>query len=351
MNMDNLRVKHFLDEYSQITKSLFKSYIKEKTREAAKVGDIPVHLLEKFAAIAERGKKIRGALVVLGYKLAGGEDMPVIYDTSLFIEILHAGVLVHDDIMDQGDFRRGLPTLHKYFETYGEETGRSLATCGGDLAFYLSWDKLLKSNFSKDKLINAGKIYAKYACNVIYGQTLDLVNTFESDIDQKDILNVFRYKTAEYTGFLPLLIGATLAGMTDKKKLAALEEYGLDLGWAFQIQDDILGLYGSEEKTGKPVGSDLREGKMTLLVYYVIKNGDSSQRNYLKTILGNKNLKHADVIHAQDFFKKIGAYEYVVNLGSMYVNKGKKSIPILTDDKEVADTLESLIIFVMNRIV
>lgn len=348
--MDEYNIKNFLNEYSQKTKPLLRSYFKEKIKEASRVGDIPVELLERFAKMAEKGKNIRGALIVLGYRLARGYDMASIYDASTFMEILHAGLLVHDDIMDQDDFRRGLPSIHKQFEKYGKENGKSLAILVGDIAFYLSWDKLLNSNFPNDRLVKAGKIYAKFARNVVYGQALDVINNI-SNTNQEFILNIFKYKTAEYTGYLPLLIGITLGGVDDRKKLTALEKYGLSLGWAFQIQDDILGLFGSQEKTGKPVGSDLREGKITLLVHYVIKNGNKSQLNYLKTILGNKNLRQANILKAQEFFKKIGAYKHVTDLGLKYVNEGKKSLAFLTNDKNLKNILESLIIYVMNRVV
>ena|SRR3989344_961103 len=347
--MDSYNIKKYLNDYSQKIQPLLRTYLINKIKEAKKIGDIPVKLLESFSQMVVRGKNVRGALVVLGYQLAGGKDMASIYDASTFIEILHSGALIHDDVMDKDDIRRGLPTIHKQFENYGKGNGKSFAICAGDIAFYLAWDKLLNSNFSNDKLIKAGKIFVKYALNVVYGQALDLINNVGNNFNQQAILNVFRFKTAEYTGVLPLLIGAILGGIEDEKKLGILMEFGLDLGWAFQIRDDILGLYGNEEKIGKPVGSDLREGKKTLFIYYILKNGNDMQKKFVLSVLGNKNISGNEISKVQKLFKEIGAYNYVMQLGWDYVKKGKETIPLITANKKLQILLASLIKYIMER--
>ena len=347
---NDLDIKKLLFDYSKKTTPLLRRYLESKTSDAKKIGAINVEMLQKFLKLVEKGKKVRGLLVVLGYQIAGGKDLEAIYEASTFMEIMHCGGLIHDDIMDNDDYRRGVPTIHKQFEKYGRHNGESLAIMAGDMALYLSWDKLLNSNFSAEALIAAGKIYSRYALNTVYGQTLDALNNQDSKADQSSILNIFRYKTAEYTGVLPLLVGAALSGVSDRKKIKKLSEYGLALGWAFQIQDDLLGLFGSAEKTGKPVGSDLREGKMTILIHYILKNGNKQQKEYLVKILGNKNLEQKDIEEAQDFFKKAGAYQYVLDLGWDYVARGKAAIPFFTKDENLKLTLGSLISFVMNRI-
>ena len=336
---------NYLENYRKKTHHLFESFFKTKIKEAKKVGNLPADLLKRFAKTATSGKKIRGALMVLGYEISNGDNLNAIYDASLFIELMHTGLLIHDDIMDNDDLRRGLPTLHKQYNP--EHLGRSMAINAGDVAFYLSWEKLMNSNFSTDKLVLAGKIYSEYLTRVIYGQILDISNLEIKSED--DILKVLRYKTAEYTGVFPLLVGAILGGMEDKKKLDLLKEYGLSLGWAFQIQDDILGLYGSEEKIGKPVGSDLREGKRTFFVYYMLKHGNNKQKEDLLSILGNKDISKQEIKETQGLFKEIGAYDYVVNLGWSYINKGKKTIPAITSNKKIQNLLASFLNYMMER--
>ncbi|OGK41695.1 hypothetical protein A2954_07505 [Candidatus Roizmanbacteria bacterium RIFCSPLOWO2_01_FULL_37_12] len=343
---DNL-VLSYLENYSKKTIPLFNYFFNAKKNEARKIGANPYDLLKQFIKTAILGKKIRGALMVLGFEIAGGKKLEAIYDASLFIELMHSGLLIHDDVMDNTDLRRGHPSLHKQYSP--EHLGKSMAINAGDLAFYLSWEKLMNSNFPTERLILAGKIYSEFLTRVIYGQILDIVPDNNKTISKTNILSKLRYKTAEYTGVFPLLVGAILGGMKDEKKLRLLKEYGLALGWAFQIQDDVLGLYGDKEKTGKPVGSDLKEGKKTLFVYYLLKHGNAKQKSFILSILGNKNVNSQDVNKAQKLFKEIGAYDYVIKLGWDYVKNGKKAVPAITSDKKLQKILTSFIVFMMER--
>ncbi len=277
----------------------------------------------------------------------------------MFIELFHAGVLVHDDFMDRDELRRGLPTIHEQFKKIGESInvrsdslhyGNSMEVNVGDAAHYLSWEKLLKSNFPPDRLVTTGKIYADYIVRVVHGQVLDITTTSIKSITEKDILKVLRHKAAEYTGVLPLLAGAALAGEKDEPKLQAMKDYGVAFGWAFQIQDDILNIYGNEDDSGKPVGSDIREGKNTLLMLHLSQHGNREQRAFQRKVLGNKNITKADVLKMRQILKEAGSYDYVVNLGWKYVEEGKKQIPLITGDKKLQAILESLIIYMMERV-
>ena len=337
----------YLETYNIKVAPLWENYFRVKIKESKKIGVYASELLTRFTKMAVLGKKVRGALMVLGYQIAEGRNMTSIYEASLFIELMHTGLLIHDDIMDNSDFRRGLPSLHKQY--YPSHLGKSMAINAGDIAFYLSWEKLMTSDFPKDKLTLAGKIYSEYLLKVIYGQILDISKINVEHESEKVILNMLRYKTAEYTGVFPLLIGAILGGMKDLEKIDKLKKYGVSLGWAFQIQDDILGLYGNEEKTGKPVGSDLKEGKRTLFTYYVLKHGNAKQKEYILSILGNKKISKDDITKAQELLKEVGAYEYVVNLGRSYVKEGKEAIRAITSDKKLQNILRSLIKYIMER--
>lgn len=359
-NITDKLAKQYLAEYLKKTNPLFEKYLQEKIKQAQSMGKIPGELVKNYAAMARRGKKIRGALIVLGYQIGGGKDLESIYDTSLFIELFHTGILAHDDFMDQDNLRRGLPTLHKQFEKLGTKFklsvlsthyGESMAVNAGDFAFYLSWQKLLNGNFSPERLLRAGKIYADYIICLAEGQALDISNVNFENITEQGILKVIRYKTAEYTGVLPLLVGATLAGMDNERKIQALRNYGLALGWAFQIQDDILGTYGDEEKTGKPLGSDLREGKITLLTFHLMKQGTGKQRLYIKKLLNDKKVTEKDLLKTRKMLKEAGSYDYVVKLGWKYVEKGKQVIPVVTQNQRLKMILESLLIYMMERMV
>jgi len=351
--------KQYLKDYLVNSGPLFEKYLQKKIDEAGKISKIPAELLKRFLETARRGKKIRGALTVLGYEACGGKDRMAILDAGLSIELLHAGLLVHDDFMDQDKLRRGLPSLHEQFSKFGGEEkvkadyhhyGETMAVIAGDAAFYLSWETLLQSSFPPDRLARAGEVYAKYVVRTAYGQAMDLSNTPLTGLNNDYLLSVLRLKSAEYTGVLPLLLGAALAGETSEKRLKAIESFGLAFGWAFQIQDDILGMFGDEEKVGKPVGSDLREGKNTLLMLYLSQHGNREQKEFQRKVLGNKKITKDDVLKMRQILKDAGSYDYVVNLGWKYVEEGKKQIPLITSDKKLQEILESLIVYMMERV-
>lgn len=351
--------KQYLKEYVAKTDPLFEEFLQKKIVEATSISHIPAELLKRFLETARRGKKIRGALVVLGYESCGGTDRDAILNASLSIELLHAGLLVHDDVMDEDKLRRGLPSLHEQLATVGttwkvksrkHHYGEAMAVIAGDIAFYLSWESLLTSRFPKNRLIDAGLVYTKLVTHTAYGQAMDLTNTPLTALNEDHILAVLRNKTAEYTGIMPLLLGAHLAASNTPAKLEAIEKYGLAFGWAFQIQDDVLGIFGDEEEFGKPVGSDIREGKNTLLMLHLHQHGTDEQRAFQKRILGNPDITKADVEKMREILKAAGSYQYVVNLGWKYVEKGKNVIPQITKNDELRTILESLITYMMERI-
>lgn len=359
--MDGDLGKKYLQEYLSKTDLLFKKYLDRKIKEAERLGALPAEILKSFSEITRRGKKIRGSLVVLGYSAAGGNDERAILDASTFIELIHAGLLVHDDIQDRDVVRRGLPTIHKEFETKAKNSqvladeakhyGLSLGLNAGISAYFIAFDKLLNSDFSPERLYKAAQITSEYIIRVSYGQALDVANVIINNINQHELLNILRYKSAEYTGVLPLLVGAVLAGKEDEEYLKNLREYGLCLGWAFQIQDDILGAFGDEIKIGKTVGSDFKEGKVTLLMLHLAKHGNSAQKAVQKQVLGNKKITKADIAKIQQVIREAGSYDYVVNLGWSYVKKGEKLIPKITKDKKLQEVFRSMLYFMMERAV
>jgi len=352
--------RQYLKQYLQDTEQGYLSYLQQTAKEAYAIGEIPGKMVDYFIEIAKGGKRIRGGLIQLGYEIAGGTDIKSVQDASLFAELFHAAVLIHDDVMDQDKLRRGVTSFHIKFAEIGKQLkikddpshyGESMAYGIGDTIFYLSWKKLMESSFTDSVKVAVGKLYSECVVKVAYGQVMDITNVSLSDVKENDILTVLRYKTAEYTGMYPLLIGAAFGQMNDLVRRQALIEYGKAFGWAFQIQDDILGLYGDEEEFGKPVGSDLREGKNTLLMLNLLKMGTNDDRQFLKKTLGNKNATREDVIQMRDRVKSSGAYRAVYDLGQKYVSDGIAQIPTITPEKKYQDILESLITYMMERVV
>ena len=250
----------YLQTYIEQTSPLVAQYIERKRQEAASLGVLPEKLIERFFLMLTRGKRIRGALVTLGYRAARGKDIGRILDTSLFIELFQTAALIHEDIMDEDPMRRGLPSFHVHFATASLEKnkekrnhyGESLAICAGDVGYFLAMEHLAVSSFVPTVVQKAMAMFTNYIIRVGYGQTLDVQSGLGGSMTEQEVLTIYMLKTAEYSGALPLLVGAALAGCIDTKKLDALKIYGMALGWAFQIHDDILGLFGDEKTTENP---------------------------------------------------------------------------------------------------
>lgn len=356
--MNGLIGKNYLKSYLKKSDPLFEKFLKQKESESRANDPLTGDIVKKFTEIARLGKKIRGALVTLGYQIGGGKVDKNIIDTSLFVELFHAGVLVHDDVQDRGDFRRGIPTIHKQFEKLAPKLGvlideyhygESIAIDAGISAYFYSFDKLLLSKFPSDRIINTALIYSAYVQRVSDGQSLDITGMSSKKTDEKHVLTMLKLKSAEYTGVMPLLCGASLAGLTDKKRLKALENYGLCFGWAFQIQDDILGLYGNEQELGKSVGSDIKEGKNTLFMFHLAKNGTKDQVAFMRKTLGNEKATDKDIEKLKQILKDAGSCDFVVKKGWDYVKKGLKYVPEITKDKKTQEILTSLIYYMMER--
>ena len=356
--MNGSQGKKFLIDYTKKARPILLKLLDQQIKENKSVGKVPQELLKSFKKISSHGKGVRGALAVLGYRSGGGKQVEEMVKTSIFLELVHASLLVHDDIMDRDDLRRGEETVHKTFERYGEKIGvsippnhygESLAICLGDYIFYLGNKVLLDSKLPKKNVLEAFKLYSKYLMRVGMGQTLDMTVSSIKNPTEEDLLKVLWLKSGEYTCLLPLSVGAALAGVTDKKVYKAMEGYARCFGWAFQIQDDILGIYSDEKTLGKVIGSDIKEGKVTLLVMHLRKNGTKAQKNLLNNYLGKKiNKKDLEVI--RKLFKEAGSYDYVKDLGWKYVKGGKKYISKITKDNKLQDIYESLLYFVMERL-
>jgi geranylgeranyl diphosphate synthase type I len=235
--------------------------------------DVPP-LLDSLTGLLTGGKRLRAGFAYWGARAAGLPDSDNLVATVSSLEFLQACALIHDDVMDRSDTRRGQPSAHRQFEALSRAMGWSgdpalfgtgAAILLGDLA--LSWadEMLLTSGLPSDALTRAKAVYDVMRAELMVGQYLDLVeqNRRGTTVEQARI--VIRFKSAKYTIERPLLLGAALADAPDALA-AVLSEFGLALGEAFQLRDDLLGVFGDAAATGKPAGDDLRERKQTVLL-------------------------------------------------------------------------------------
>lgn len=230
------------------------------------------------------GKRVRPALLAYGAMLfeAGALDNPAVLDAAAAIELLHAYFLIHDDIMDDDAMRRGSPSVHAALSDVKGDSklGRDLAILSGDLAVALHEGLLANLPTPDNRRRTVARIFAEMHLDVVHGQTLDLLGS-------GDATEVAQRKTASYTTVGPLTCGAALGG-ADDGDLKLLADIGRPLGIAFQITDDLLGVFGHAHKTGKSVGTDLKNGKRTLLLEEALARAGDEERFALEQVLRNE---------------------------------------------------------------
>ncbi len=262
------------------------------------------------------GKRLRPTFGYWGYRGAGGVDTGQVVTALASLELLHACALIHDDVMDCSDTRRGEPSVHRRFadlHTAGRWAGdpaafgQGAAILLGDLCLGWSEEMYAHCGLPAAQLHTARPAYDEMCTEVMAGQYLDLLAQADIRGSSRDRAGkVARYKSAKYTVERPLLLGAGLAGAS-AELTAAYTSYGLPLGEAFQLRDDILGVFGDPAATGKPAGDDLREGKRTYLVAAAYEAAGGSGRDTLDRLLGDRQLDDTGIARLRALIMDTGA--------------------------------------------
>ncbi|MGC8995905.1 MAG: polyprenyl synthetase family protein [Thermoplasmata archaeon] len=336
-----------LNEYLNKYPKLVENYLREFFEEKKKRLEDP-YIVEVFDAIYEYtmrgGKRLRPLLMIVGYKLYGGEDEEEIIKASASIEIVQSFLLIHDDIMDNSDLRRGKPTIHKIFENKynNKKLGENLAIIAGDLASMYSYEIFENLNFPEERKIKAMLKMTKIIEDTGYGQILDVLSFFREDFNEKDLLKIHEYKTAKYTIEGPMIMGAILAGSDN---FDMITNYAIPVGIAFQLQDDILGLFGDEKEIGKPVTSDLEEGKKTLLIIKAMEN--EKFKDTIMKYLGKKGITIDELNEVRNAVKESGSLEYSYMKLEELVKIAQESIKPI--DNEVKRFLYEFAEYVVKR--
>jgi geranylgeranyl diphosphate synthase, type I len=275
--------------------------------------------LEASTDLLAGGKRLRSAFCYWGWRGAGGEDCPQILAATASLELLHASALVHDDVMDDSDTRRGMPSAHRRFAARhlaagwrgsAEQFGAGAAILLGDLL--LAWtDELFHGSGLPAAALGRGRpVLDQMRTELFAGQCLDLLGAAAGDGSLASALRVIRYKSATYTVERPLQLGAAMAGPGREAAAAisaAFTGYGIPLGVAFQLRDDVLGVFGDPAQTGKPVSDDLREGKRTALIAIARQRAGAAQARILDRLLGDRELDEAGAAQIRDVLTGTGA--------------------------------------------
>lgn len=349
--------EYFLPYASEIDKFLAQ-FFQSKIKQSKKITPIASEMWQKLEDFIAGGKRIRGGLVKLGYECFKKPDEKKILPVSAAIEITHGAILVHDDIIDSSEFRHNHPTVHKkYEEKYRQQGytkgnplhyGESMGIVVGIGGYYEAVSLLTQTQLPEKFKVAAINELSRFMTETGHGEALDVDLSYRPKINQKDVLTIHTLKTAQYTIVGPLKIGGFLAGAREQQ-LKGFEDYGVPVGIAFQLQDDILGMFGSVKKLGKPVDSDIKEGKNTLLYTQALKKGNRKQQKRLKELWGNKNISPKQVEEARKIIRETDSLRYSRRLARRLVEKGKKVVPIITKNKELQEVFLSLADFIVER--
>lgn len=261
-------------------------YLDARVADAVKYGSDVKAMVSAVRDLTLRGgKRLRACLVLVGY-LASDQDLPwdPALDAGAAFELLQTYLLVHDDWMDGDDSRRGGPSVPAMLREHhgSRRLGDAAAVLAGDFASALSLEVLSRLDIDPDRLVRAVGLFAEIQQDVICGQQID-ISEKPTDIEQ-----FYPLKTGSYTVRGPLLLGALLAN-APRKVMNALELYSRPLGIAFQMQDDLLGVFGDPKITGKPVGQDLRRGAQTVIAQHAMRMLDAKQRRAFDAVFANPN--------------------------------------------------------------
>jgi geranylgeranyl diphosphate synthase type I len=291
-------------------------FVDEQSRRLAPLGTDADELVRAAHEAVRGGKRFRASFCHWGYRAVRDDvsDPPALVRAAASLELLHASALVHDDYMDASATRRGRPATHAMFEARHrrlgwsgspQQYGAAAAILLGDLLLSWSDELLRRCGFPHDLVRDALEVFDHTRSEVIAGQFLDVSVQARGESDVDLAMKVLRYKSAKYSIERPLHVGAALAG-ADEATRAELSAFGLPLGEAFQLRDDLLGVFGDPEVTGKPAGDDLSEGKRTVLVALALDAAPADDAALLEAGLG-RELSETEVAALRGVIERSGA--------------------------------------------
>ena len=298
--------------------------------------------INHLQTIVPKGKLLRGIQILMAYEMTAGKLSEEAFNAAAALEIMQAGVLIQDDFMDNDYTRRGQRSVFAQFYDAGKTQGtvnpllygQSMATCVGDIAYFLAFELLNTTNnsiilqsFSREwQLVGAGQMMDVDFSSRNYEPT------------EKEVMTIYTYKTARYSFSLPLSIGAIL-GKADTSMINALDMVGEKMGILFQIKDDELGLFGDEKQLGKPIGSDIRENKKTLIRALLYQKATENEKKQMTQIFGKPDISENNIDYIKQLVKKYSVLESLYNK----VDKMKKAINASIEELSITENYQSLL--------
>ncbi|TSC75323.1 MAG: geranylgeranyl pyrophosphate synthase [Parcubacteria group bacterium Gr01-1014_30] len=354
------RIERYLRDFRERFEPFLTGWLEREVvrlTEVDRIGRVMAEAISEFTL--RGGKRIRAALVNIGYSLAGGLDASRIFLACVAYELLHAYFLIQDDIADKDYTRRGRPTVHRRFqEIYSEilsplseeereHFANSIAMFDGNICRSMAFKALSELDFSTELVLKAVRHFGALDESTNVGQVVDILAPLKAGFMEKGVMKIAQLKTARYTIEGPLQLGMILAGAGDEQ-LRQISDYAIPVGEAFQIRDDILGVFGSEEEMGKPVTSDLEEAKKTLLTVFVQRRGGRFWKK-LSPVLGKKGLTLMELKEARAIFRSSGALREAEVFACKLVEEGKSALGRLSLPEEFKALLSELADYLVAR--
>jgi geranylgeranyl diphosphate synthase, type I len=314
-------------------------------------------LTDALGDLLAGGKRLRPAFCYWGFRGAGGTDSEQVVVAAASLELFQACAIVHDDVMDDSDTRRGSPAAHRRFAALHRSEGwlgdpasfgTGAAILLGDLCLVWSDQMLSTCGLPPEDLRRGHKVYDEMRAELMGGQYLDLLEQARGGGSVARALRVARYKSAKYTIERPLHLGAALAG-AGPDVLAGYSGYGVPLGEAFQLRDDVLGVFGDPAQTGKPAGDDLREGKRTALVAMALEAATPGQAAVVRRHLGDPHLSEAGVTALREVITDTGALARVERLVDELVGDSMEALAAAPLEDEARGVLAELAVAATAR--
>lgn len=305
------------------------------------------------------GKRIRPILCIATYNAFSNNSDDKIIFPSVGTEFLHNASLIHDDIIDKDDFRRGKPAFHFRFRNYHKkynlkkmndiDFGNSIGIIGGDSAFFLGLEAYLFNEFERELNISAIHYYEEAFIEIANGVLIETDMINQKNLAISDYINMISLKTGALIE-KSILIGANYARI-DEKYIPFLSTYGINLGIIFQIIDDILGTFGDEKVTGKPTDGDIREMKKTCLLITTLENLDNNKKKKLTELIEKPNISTDEISAVKELFHEVDAVNICKDLANSYYKEAYFSLEKFKSviNQSEAEFFEDLLNFVAER--
>jgi geranylgeranyl diphosphate synthase type I len=344
-------------QYHSIIKNTIESFFDRKFKELSVVNQWGSDLMNRLREFSLQGKLIRGSLLILSYQMFKKGTPDWILQIASALELVHSSLLIHDDIMDRDTLRRGQKTIFYQYKGLGDmqgssdsyHLGESFGICSGDIGFFLAYEILSDLNLDPQSKKNILLLWSRELVYVGLAQMQDIyLSTPKALAGEEDIIELYRLKTARYTYSLPLMTGA-LAASQNQSTIHKLEKIGENFGIIFQIKDDEIDLFGTESNTGKPIGTDIKENKRTLLFLYLSELVKNEDRDSLRTIYNQRSLAPSDITLIRGIANRSGALEKLHQKIHDIKRKTEILISSLDIEERYKNNLHQIILYNIER--